>query len=378
METSGENGGNTRRNFIKGLGVGALAGVFSGVAGDRAWGERMSGGALAPAGPTGSSSDTATSSAPYTLTSKRVAADPTKLPPPVGRRGPQHVAVELEVREEVAEIESGVAFHYMTFGGQVPGPMLRVRQGDTVHLTLKNPSTNQNAHNVDLHAVYGTGGGNEATTVAPGQAASVEFKAAYPGAFIYHCAVPNLDYHISSGMFGMIVVEPAGGLPAVDREFYLGQNEVYLKGAAGESGLRTFDFGAMLAEDPTYVLLNGEKYALTPSRWGSLKAKRDETVRVFFVCGGPNLSSHFHPIGNVWSRAWPAGALANAPQRYIQTLTVPPGSCGVFEMELPVPETIKLVDHALSRVVSKGMLGMIDVEGAPRPGVFNPKPGPVT
>jgi nitrite reductase (NO-forming) len=107
-----------------------------------------------------------------------------------------------------------------------------------------------------------------------------------------------------------------------------------------------------------------------------MKAKRDETVRVFFVCGGPNLSSHFHPIGNVWSKAWQAGSLANPPLHYIQTLVVPPGSCGIFEMELPVPQTIKLVDHALTRVVSKGMIGAIEVEGAPRLDIFNPNPGP--
>ncbi len=364
----------TRRTFIKGLGAGALAGVLGGVGGDRVWGGRIRNVAAAAANQAGADSTIATTT--YTLTSSRVAADPTRLPPPITRRSARRVAVKLTVQEVVAEIEPGVAFRYLTFGGQVPGPMIRVRQGDTVHLTLTNPKSSLNAHNVDLHAVYGTGGGNEATLVTPGQSASVQFRAMYPGAFIYHCAVPMLDYHISSGMFGMIVVEPEEGLPRVDRELYLGQNEVYLQGAAGEKGLRTFDYDAMRAEDPTYVLLNGEKDALTPTGRGSVKVKQDERVRVFFVCGGPNLSSHFHPIGNVWTKAWENGALANAPQRYVQTMVVPPGSCGVFEMETPVPETIKLVDHALTRVVWKGMLGLIDVEGTPRPDLFNPKPGP--
>jgi nitrite reductase (NO-forming) len=282
--------------------------------------------------------------------------------------------VTLQVREVVAEIEPGVAFSYLTFGGQVPGPMIRVRQGDTVHLTLSNPKASANAHNVDLHAVYGTGGSSSATLVMPGQSASVEFKAMYPGAFIYHCAVPMLDYHIASGMFGMIVVEPPGGLEPVDRELYMGQHEVYLQGDRSIRGLREFDFAAMRAETPTYVLLNGEKDALTPARWGAVQVRRDERVRVFFVCGGPNLTSHFHPIGNVWTNAWANGALANAPQRYVQTLAVAPGDCAVLELETPVPETIKLVDHALTRVVWKGMLGMIDVQGKPRLDIFNPKP----
>jgi nitrite reductase (NO-forming) len=362
----------TRRTFIRGIGVGALAGALGGVGGERMWIGRAAK-AVARTGP--SAQDTV-AAAKYALTSQRVAADPTKLPPPIGRRGPKRVEVKLEVQEVVAEIEPGVAFSYLTFGGQVPGPMIRVRQGDTVHLTLTNPPSNRDVHNVDLHAVYGTGGGAEGMMVVPGQSASIEFRAMFPGAFIYHCAVPALDFHISSGMFGMILVEPEGGLPPVDRELYFGQNEIYLKGAAGVKGLRDFDYDAMRAEDPTYVVLNGEKDAITPGRWGAVKVKRDERVRVFFVCGGPNLSSHFHPIGNVWSKAWQAGALANAPLRYIQTMVVPPGSCGVFELETPVPETIKLVDHALTRVVSKGMMGMVDVEGAPRLDIFNPKPGP--
>ncbi len=363
----------TRRTFIKGIGVGALAGAIGGVGGERMWIGRA---AKAAVGATPSRPDTTAATAKYTLTSKRVAADPTKLPPPIGRRAPKRVEVKLDVQEMVAEIEPGVAFSYLTFGGQVPGPMIRVRQGDTVHMTLTSPKTNRDVHNVDLHAVYGTGGGAEDMMVVPGQSASIEFKAMYPGAFIYHCAVPALDFHISSGMYGMILVEPEDGLPHVDHELYFGQNEIYLKGAVGMKGLREFDYDAMRAEDPTYVVLNGEKAAITPDRWGSVKVKRDETIRVFMVCGGPNLSSHFHPIGNVWSKAWEAGALANAPQRYIQTLVVPPGSCGVFELETPVPETIKLVDHALTRVVWKGMVGMIEVEGAPRLDIFNPKPGP--
>ena len=359
----------TRRDFLRGVGAGALAGLLAGCTG----GEGEAGAEAASASGAAVAADTA--GAKYVVSKKRISADPTNLPPPITRRSPKRVEVVLPVEEHLAEVDSGIGFRYMTFGGQVPGPMIRVRQGDTVHLTLQSSKDNTFPHNVDLHAVYGTGGGSEATMVAPGQSAEVEFKVLYPGAFIYHCAVPNLDYHISSGMFGLIMVEPEGGLPPVDRELYLGQQELYLTGEPGTQGLRSFDFTAMAAETPQYVLLNGEANALTPSRWGPIRARRDETVRIFFVCGGPNLTSHFHPIGNVWTRAWPAGAVASAPQRYVQTLPVPPGSCAVLEMELPVPETIKLVDHALSRVVHKGMLGLIEVEGKPAPEIFNPLPG---
>ncbi len=305
---------------------------------------------------------------------ERIAADPTNVPDPIDRDEPAHHDVTLTAEERVAEIEDGVAFRFMTFDGQVPGPMLRVRRGDTVSLTLENASDSRLPHNVDLHAVYGTGGGSDATTVAPGEQASVRFKAAYPGAYIYHCAVPNLDYHISSGMFGLILVEPTDGLPEVDREFYLGQHEVYTDKPVGEEGCHGFSFENMTAEEPTYVLFNGEKYPFTSDRYGTLTAQRGERVRVFLVTGGPNYPSNFHPIGNVWARAWPNGALATDPDEYVQTMTVPPGSCFVGDMETPVPERIKLVDHALTRVARRGLLAEIDVEGEERPDVFDPSP----
>ncbi len=304
----------------------------------------------------------------------RIAADPTDVPPPVDWSAPRSHEVTLSCKEVTAEIEPGVTFPYMTFDGQVPGPMIRVRQGDTVQFTLENASAGAMPHNIDFHAVYGTGGGAEATLAPPGQSQTISFRAEYSGAFIYHCAVPNVDYHIASGMFGLIFVEPKDGLPAVDREFYLGQHEVYTNKPTGTEGEHAFDFDAMTREDPTYVLLNGQKQALTESGFGAMEMEVDETVRVFFANGGPNLTSSFHPIGNVWAKAWREGAVASRPDRYVQTMTTGPGSCGVFEMDCPVPETIKLVDHALSRVVRKGFLGEIKVTGNPRPETFDPAP----
>ncbi len=363
--------GTSRRLFLRQLGLGAVAGGAVGVGATVLVDRRRGPSENTPPAGVGTTVSTQVEPA-KPVDAKRVAADPTRIPPPIHRSSSRHHDIVLETRELTAEIEPGVTFKYMTFEGQVPGPMIRVRQGDTVRLTLKNPTSNMMVHNVDLHAVYGTGGGNVATTAAPGQSNGMEFKAMYPGAFIYHCAVPNLDWHISAGMFGMIVVEPADGLPRVDREFYLGQNEIYTTQPTGQKGHHDFDYEAMAAEDPTYVLLNGEKHALTPDVRGAMQAKVGETARVFFVCGGPNLTSSFHPIGNVWTKAWYAGAFTNDPQRYIQTMAVPPGSCGVFEMEFPVAEDVKLVDHALSRVVRKGMLGVIHVEGPPTPGIFQP------
>lgn len=302
----------------------------------------------------------------------RVAADPRDIPDPISRRKPKTHEVTLESKEVIAEIEDGVEFKYLTYNGQVPGPMIRVRRGDTVILTHTNHSDNTMIHNVDFHAAYGPGGGAEATLCPPGETTKMKFKATYPGAFIYHCAVPRLDYHISSGMFGMIMVEPEEGLPDVDHEFYFGQHEVYTNKAAGEKGLHGFDKQAMIDEKPNYVLLNGESQAITDNRYGALNVKKDETARVYLVTGGPNVTSNFHPIGNVWSKAWREGAIASEPERFVQTCHVAPGSCGIFEMEFPVPGPVKLVDHALSRVAHKGMLGIINVEGSKQPDIFNP------
>lgn len=303
---------------------------------------------------------------------KRVAADPFKIPPPIHRNEAKTHHVHLETKEMVGEIEPGVRFNYMTFGGQIPGPMIRVRQGDTVELTLESAKSNHMLHNIDMHAVFATGGGSAYTLVAPGQSKTIRFKAMYPGAFIYHCAVPNLDFHISSGMFGMIVVEPQEGLPKVDKEIYLGQNEIYTDKEAGQKGFHNFSIEKMTNEDPTYVLLNGQKDALTKDVFGEIPVKQGEKVRVFFVCGGPNLTSSFHPIGNVWHKAWPEGALANNPMHYVQTQPVPPGSTAVFELELPIKQKIKVVDHALSRVVRKGLMAVIDVQGKDNPAIFKP------
>lgn len=304
----------------------------------------------------------------------RVAADPTDIPDPISRTQSKTVSEHMTTKELVAEVEPGVTHTYMTFDGQIPGPMVRVRQGDTVEFTITNDESNSMPHNIDLHAVRGPGGGAEASMVAPGETATFNFKATYPGLFIYHCAVPQLDYHISAGMFGGILVEPKEGLPSVDHEFYLGQHELYTKGDAGEEGHHDFDFDAMANEEPTYTLINGEKYAIGPDGYNDMQIGTDETVRVFYAVGGPNLTSSFHPIGSVWDEVWPQGSIASDPHRNVQTTPVQPGSTTIATLHSPVPGPIKLVDHSLSRVARKGLMAVIDVQGDEDPAIFDPNP----
>ncbi|MFP8956083.1 copper-containing nitrite reductase [Natrialbaceae archaeon A-CW3] len=307
----------------------------------------------------------------------RIAADPTDVPDPVDWDEPRRHEITMTSEEHVAEVEPGVTFRYMTFDGQVPAPLIRVRRGDTVHLTFEVPDDlNVDAHNVDFHAVYGPGGGAEDTTLAPGDdPAEIEFSAEYPGIFIYHCAVPNMDQHISAGMFGAILVEPEDGLPEVDRELYFGQHELYTNGDPGQEGHHQFDFGTMADEDPTYVLTNGEAYAYAQDGpHGPVDVEKGERIRIFFANGGPNMTCSWHAIGNVWETYYRDGSFTSEPDRYVETTPVAPGTVTAAEIETPVPGPIHLVDHALSRVVRKGNLATLEVDGEAEPDIYNPDP----
>lgn len=300
-----------------------------------------------------------------------IAADPTDVPPPVDWDEPRRHEIELHTEEHIAEVEPGVTHRFMTFNGQVPGPMIRVRRGDTIHLTFDVPDDlNMAVHNVDFHAVYGPGGGAVDTTIAPGEGpVEIEFQVEYPGTHIYHCAPGAYDHHISTGMFGTIFVEPEDGLPEVDREFYVGQHELYTDGETGEEGHHTWNPEAAKSEDPTYVLFNGEVGRFSPDAGedqpGPLYAETGETVRLFWCNGGPNHVSSPHPIGNVFKRWYPHGDVVNEPMRWVEGDTLGAGFTAFGDMEMPVPGPVNLVDHSLSRVVQNGLLATINVEGEP-------------
>jgi len=297
-----------------------------------------------------------------------------QVAPPVGQRAPTTVKYAVEVQEIVATLDDGVTYTYWTFGGTVPGPMLRVRQGDQVELTLTNNASSVVQHNIDLHAVTGPGGGAEATMVAPGESKTFRFQAMNPGVYVYHCAVPPVAHHIASGMYGLIVVEPAGGLPQVDREFYVMQGEMYLEGNRGDKGLRAFSTEKMLAEQPEYVIFNGSVGALTGDN--ALKANVGETVRIFFGVGGPNITSSFHVIGEIFDRVASEGGAYEDPSKWltnVQTTGVPTGGATTVEFTVQVPGKYVLVDHSLGRAM-KGAVGILEVSGPENPDVFLPMP----
>jgi nitrite reductase (NO-forming) len=298
---------------------------------------------------------------------------PTDLPAAVGNEGPQTVRVELETIERMGDLADGTTFRYWTFNGQVPGPFVRVRVGDTVEVTLKNHEDSWMQHNVDFHAVTGPGGGGVATVADPGATKGFTFKALNPGLYVYHCAVPMAAQHIANGMYGLILVEPEGGLPKVDHEFYVMQGEIYTEQAFGTAGELTESYQKLLDEMPEYYVFNGAANALAGDN--ALHAKVGETVRIYFGVGGPNKTSSFHVIGEIFDHAYNLASLTAEPLTNVQTVTVPPGGAAAVDFKVEVPGTYMLVDHALSRA-ARGLIGQLVVEGAEQPEIFKPNDEP--
>lgn len=304
-----------------------------------------------------------------------IVRDPRDLPPPLPKRGPQRLTVALEAIEREAPLADGATYGYWTFNGKVPGPFLRVRVGDTVEVRFKNAASSTVMHNVDFHAVTGPGGGAGATLAAAGETKAFQFRAQNPGLYVYHCATPPVAQHIANGMYGMILVEPEKELPPVDREFYVMQGEIYTDEAFGKTGLLNYSHDKLLAERPEYFVFNGAVGALTAE--APLKAKTGETVRIYFGVGGPNFTSSFHVIGEIFDRVYPLGSATVPPLRDVQTVTVPPGGAAIVDFKLDVPGRYVLVDHALTRA-ERGLMGFLKVEGAENPDVFKvlTKPNP--
>ncbi len=281
------------------------------------------------------------------------------VPPPVARDQPVRVVVNLETQELVGRLADGVEYTFWTFGGEVPGRFIRVREGDVVEFHLNNRPDSRVPHNIDLHAVTGPGGGATSSFVAPGQSATFVFKALNPGLYVYHCATAPVGMHIANGMYGLILVEPEGGLPPVDLEYYVMQGEVYTAGGYGEPGLQNFSMEKALAESPDYVVFNGSVGSLVGDR--ALTAEVGDRVRLFVGNGGPNLVSSFHVIGEIFDLVYHEAA--SSAVENVQTTLVPAGGAAIVEFEVQVPGNYLLVDHAIFRAFNKGALGILTVTG---------------
>ena len=305
---------------------------------------------------------------PQTLVEADISREPADLPPPIGKREPRTVRVDLLSVEVEGRLAEGTTFGYWTFNGKVPGPFIRVRVGDTVDIHLKNSADSAMIHSVDFHATTGPGGGAAVLQVDPGQEKSMTWKALIPGLYVYHCATPMVSEHIANGMYGLILVEPENGLPQVEHEFYVMQGEIYTDIPYGQHGSAEFSVEKLLNEHPEYFVFNGSVGALT--KLHPLKAKVGDIVRIFFGVGGPNFTSSFHVIGEIFDKVYPLGGLESPPLEGIQTVSVAPGGAVITEFKTKVPGNYTLVDHALARL-ERGLVGILSVEGAPNPEIYN-------
>lgn len=296
-----------------------------------------------------------------------VAHDPRDLPPPIQRREPALVEVDLEAREVVTELSPGRKALVWTFNGTIPGPLIRARVGDTLAIRIHDAPMNHEPHSIDLHAVIGPGGGDKITEVEPGESAEARFKLQRPGTFLYHCAAEGMPWeHVAYGMYGAIVVEPEEGLPVVDRELYVAQSEWYLRPAKGEHGLdetvAVLDEEAAVDARPTLFTFNGNREALVSATlFGeAMRVPQGGTTRLFFASAGPNLGSSLHVVGAVFDRVYPSG-FASSGLRDEETVFVPAGSAVTVEWSSPVPGRYTLVDHALFHA-SQGAVGFFHVD----------------
>lgn len=287
-----------------------------------------------------------------------VIKDPTDVPPPIHRQVNKTVTVDLVYKEVITDVGAGEKAWVWTFNGTVPGPMIRVMEGDTVEIKVSNPPGNLLEHDIDLHAVNGPGGGANVTLVEPGDGTKTFiFKALKQGAYIYHCAADGEPWvHVAYGMYGLIYVEPPGGLPQVDKEFYFGINEWYFEPIQQRETNQhnvpddtlVLNEGAAEKEQPDLWTLNGHKIPQT------IRVEPGDEIRLFSVVGGPNIASRIEIPGIDYTRIFHGHSddLENK-------VTVPPGAAAVFEFVAPEGENQYLIED--STIPQRGSLGILEV-----------------
>ena len=306
--------------------------------------------------------------------------------------GPKIIEVTLTIAEKKIEIAPGDSVWAMTFNGSVPGPMIVVHQDDFVELTLKNPATNTQLHNIDFHAATGEMGGGDISEVNPGQQVKFRFRATRPGVFVYHCAPGGMmvPMHVVSGMNGAIMVLPREGLKdekgnpvTYDKAYYIAEQDFYLpKDANGkykniatpQQSMQEME-GAIKTLIPTHIVFNGHKTALIGRR--ALTAKVGENV--LFITSQANRDTRIHLIGGHADLYWPAGKFNNRPYTDLETWAIPGGSAGAALYKFREPGTYVYLNHNLIEAFAFGAIAQIKVEGEWDNSLMKQieKPGPV-
>lgn len=294
----------------------------------------------------------------------------------VDKDDPKVVQVTFTVQEKKVEVAPGDSMWAFTFNGTIPGPMIVVHQDDFIELTLKNPATNTQIHNIDFHASTGAEGGGDLTHVNPGEQVKLRFKATRPGVFVYHCAPGGLmtPIHVVSGMNGAIMVLPRDGLKdengnsvTFDKAYYIAEQYLYLpKGPDGKvKEFATPQESIQAVGDqiktlmPTYIVFNGKIGSLL----GPNKMTAKVGDKVLFITAEANNDSRFHIIGGHADLFWPGGKFNNKPFTDYETWAVPGGSAAAALYEFREPGTYTFVNHNLIEAIAFGAAGQIKVEG---------------
>ncbi len=280
------------------------------------------------------------------------AVDAVLAPAPAGSTH----EITLVTRETEQEIAPGVRYPVWTFGDRAPGPVLHVRQGDTIHFTLHNEGAVP--HSMDFHAAQ-TPWDQNYRSILPGQTISFTWQANHPGAFLYHCGTAPGLLHLANGMYGAIIVDPAEGLPPA-KEFVLVQSEFYAKGSDDRQH-NLGDYPKMLSAQPDFVVFNGraEQYTQQP-----LTAEPGERLRFWVVNAGPSQPSAFHIVGAIFDAVYPDGNPSNRLTG-MQTYTIPPGGGAMVELTVPEAGLYPVVSHSFASAM-KGALAILRV-GNPAP-----------
>jgi len=266
---------------------------------------------------------------------------------PIVERKENAVSIEMTAQITDIEISRGVFYNAWTFNGTVPGPVLRVNEGDTLNFTLKNldPSI---PHSMDFHAVH-TAPSKKFIDVMPNKQGTFTYPANTPGVFMYHCGTKPVLSHIANGMYGIIIVEPANGYPTdhdIDREYTLVQSEWYKEN----------DFESFLNNEPSYVVFNGDDFTLTEKPF---LAKVGDKVRFYVNNAGPNEVSSLHIVGTVMDRVYLDGNPKNVLYG-LQTLMLPASGGAVVEVTVTEEGYYPIVTHQFNHA-SKGAVAILRV-----------------
>jgi nitrite reductase (NO-forming) len=265
------------------------------------------------------------------------------------------IEMELVVEEKLMTVAEGFEQLVWTFGGDVPGPVLRTHVGDTVRVHLVNPPEASVSHSIDFHASQ-VSMEDEMASIAPGEDLVYEFTTDYAGVWMYHCGTAPVLHHIANGMFGMVIVEPEGGLPPVDDEFFFVQNEWYL-GPQGE--VSSYTAANQAAPAPDFQMFNGiaSQYADNP-----IDVTTGEDIRMFVLNVGPSIDTSFHVVGGIFHEVVKEGVQLSAGNEGnwgSQAVDLAPAQGAVIEMTTAEDGTYALVNHAFN-FPGRGAIGLFN------------------